>query len=140
AKIMVLLFIKDEIYHDSEHERASDRLYNLEFQYQSLMQTANVIKAISESEFKSNIQYFTPSIAERLAGLFRPKEADEFNFKRAYEQRQLAEQGLSHDETLLNELNELESEMFEIDERHIRNQASQDKEHYYSLYPYAFRR
>src|SRR5699024_7033281 len=80
AKIMVLLFIKDEIYHDSEHERASDRLYNLEFQYQSLMQTANVIKAISESEFKNNIKYFTPSIAEKVAGLFRPNEADEFNF------------------------------------------------------------
>lgn len=139
-KVMVLLYVLDDIQRNKEHERASDRPFNLEYRYKTLLNTANVIKAISESEFKNNSQYFTPSIAEKVAGLFRPKEANDFNFKRAYEQKRLAEQGLRHDKKLLDQLNELESKMFEIDKRHIRNQASKDKEKYYSLYPNAFRK
>src|SRR5699024_6242509 len=139
-KIIVPLFVLSEIDEKKDHERASDRPFNLEYRYQSLMKSANVVKAVSESEFKKNIQYFTPSIAEKLAGLFRPDEAKDFNFELAYKQKRLAEHGLSHDEQLLTELTELESKMFEIDERHIRTQAIEDKEKYYSLYPYAFRK
>src|SRR5699024_10145126 len=139
-KIIVPLFVLSEIDEKKDHERASDRPFNLEYRYQSLMKSANVVKAVSESEFKKNIQYFTPSIAEKLAGLFRPNEAKDFNFELAYKQKRLAEHGLSHDEQLLTELTELESKMFEIDERHIRTQAIEDKEKYYSLYPYAFRK
>lgn len=139
-KIMIMLYVLDEIHFDNEHERASEKPFNLEHYYNYLLKSAKVVKTLSESEFQTNIQYFTPSIAETAAGLFRPSEADSFNFKGAYEQKQLAERGLQHDEELLHQLNELEAKMFEIDERHIRHQASKEKERYYSLYPYAFKK
>lgn len=139
-KIILLLYVNKAIYGNSDHERASEQPYNLEHRYKFLLRSANIVKAESESQFKKNIAYFTPDIAEKTAGLFRPKEAKDFNFKRAYENKRLAEQGLNYDLNFLQALEALERRIFTIDKRHIRNQASKDKEQYYSLHPYAFKK
>ena len=138
-KILIPLYINQEIATTSQHERANEQAYNLESQYNHLYTQAQVTKAIVQSEFKEKMQDYTPSTAERIAGLFRPKEVDDFNFKQAYKNKRLMEQGLNYDEQLQNELEQLEAKLFEIDKRSIRQQASKDKERYYSLYPYAFK-
>lgn len=141
-KIIVPFYVNKDLLEANYYNepRTSDRPYNLERQYNFLLESAEISKALLQVEFNNDIEHFTPSIAEKVSGLFRPKEADEFNFKLAYENQRLARQGLNHDETLLKELEELESKIWDIDTRTIRQQASEDKQNHYSLYPHAFRK
>lgn len=143
SKIIVPLYINKHLRQDNVHDdykyRLTKKPYPLETEYNKLLASAELAKITLQTEFKENFHEFIPSTAEKLSGLFRPKEADGFNFKRAYKNKQLAQQGLNHDERLLNELERLESKIWDIDKRTIRQQASEDKETYYSLRPYAFR-
>ncbi|WP_338361838.1 hypothetical protein, partial [Enterococcus faecalis] len=74
-KIMILLYVNQDVYQDDSNPRASQQPYNLEYQYNNLLRTAKIIQAQSESTLKDNLTHFTPSIAEKLAGLFKPKRA-----------------------------------------------------------------
>ena len=143
SKIIVPLYINKHLRQDNVHDdykyRLTKKPYPLETEYNKLLASAELAKITLQTEFKENFHEFIPSTAEKLSGLFRPKEADGFNFNLAYKNKQLAQQGLNHDERLLIELEQLESKIWDIDKRTIRQQASEDKETYYSLRPYAFR-
>ena len=141
SKIILPFYVKNELIEvDDSKPRTSNQLYDLENQYHYLLEKAQIMKAYLQTEFNNKLDEFTPSIAEGLAGLFRPKEANGFNFTRAYQNQQLAKQGLNYDLELQNELERLESKIWDIDTRTIRQQASEDKERYYSLHPHAFRK
>lgn len=142
SKIIIPFYINKRLtnVNDENEPRTSEKIYNLENQYNYLLEKAQLVRALLEIEFENNIKDFTPSIAEKLAGLFRPKEAKDFNFTRAYENQRLAQQKLNHDEQLQNELEFIEAKIWEIDKRTIRQQASEDKEIHYSLFPHAFRK
>lgn len=139
-KIIIPFYINSDVASDTDNPRSSDRLYSIEQQYSRLLDYADVTKTVIESEFKDKLNLYKPSIAERLSGLFNPVESYDFNFIRAYENKARMEQGLNYDTELQSRLDSLESKFLTIDTRAIRQQASRDKEHYYSLYPYAFKR
>lgn len=139
-KIVIPLYINSDVASDTDNPRSSDRLYSIEQQYSRLLDYADVTKTVIESEFKDKLNLYKPSIAERLSGLFNPVESYDFNFIRAYENKARMEQGLTYDTELQSRLDSLESKFLTIDTRAIRQQASHDKGHYYSLHPYAFKR
>ena len=139
-KIVIPFYINSDVASDTDNPRSSDTPYNLERQYKRLLDHADVTKTLIETEFKDKLNLYKPSIAERLSGLFNPVESYDFNFIRAYENKARMEQGLNYDTELQERLDSLESKFLTIDTRAIRQQASHDKEHYYSLHPYAFKR
>lgn len=142
-KIIVPLYINKNLIQENVHDdykyRLTTKAYPLINRYNKLLGSAELAKALLQIDFKEKFDEFIPSTAEHLSGLFRPREADGFNFELAYQNKQLAQQGLNHDERLLIELEQLESKIWAIDKRAIRQQASEDKEDYYSMRPYAFR-
>jgi hypothetical protein len=139
-KIVIPFYINSDVASDTDNPRNSDKLYSIEQQYSRLLDYADVTKTVIETEFKDKLNLYKPSIAERLSGLFNPVESYDFNFILAYENKARMEQGLTYDTELQSRLDSLESKFLTIDTRAIRQQASHDKEHYYSLHPYAFKR
>lgn len=141
-KIMIPFYINKDLLevNQKEEPRSSDYINGLNYRYEAFMRSAEISKAYLQLEFDDNIEHFKPSIAEQIAGIFRPKEADKFNFEMAYKNKRLAQQKLPHDEKLQEQLEQLESKIWDIDKRALRSLASDDRNISYSLHPHAFKK
>lgn len=135
-RLIIPLAIKEDL----EDERLITKPYNLENRYQWLLAEANRTAEIIRKKFEPCLNFYKPSVAEALAGLFNTFLAKGFDFEKAYREDEKRILGLkNYDSDLVTRLDKIKERLFTVDERAIRFQASTDKEEYYKYFPYAFK-
>jgi hypothetical protein len=134
-RLLIPIYIKPDL----DEKRLADKLHNLEGRYKWLMRDAQHIRNVIEAQFKDRLDIYRPSVAEAIAGLFNTVMAENFNFKAAYKEAENQRLGLPYNETLVEDLLQIQERLLTIDERAKRYQASKDQEEYYAYFPNAFK-
>ena len=135
-RLIIPLAIKEDL----DDERLITKPYNLENRYQWLLAEANRTAEIIRKKFEPCLNFYKPSVAEALAGLFNTFLAKGFDFEKAYREDEKRTLGLkNYDSDLVTRLDKIKERLFTVDERAIRFQASTDKEEYYKYFHYAFK-
>lgn len=138
-EIIIPLFIPERL----PESRKGVKMYDLERQYDYLMNVAQVVQTVIKHTYKGNIESLRYSTIELINGLsskyFEENQGTPFDFERAHEEYIKRENGLRYDYRIVREYEEIRDNLLLIDKRMIRAQASRNKEDYYKYNPYAFR-
>lgn len=133
-RLLIPIFIKSDL----EEERKSTRITRIEPRYKRLMDEANATAAVIRERFEPRLDLYKPSIAEALAGLFNSHLKEHIDFEKAYQEDENRRLGLPYNADLVEALDTLKERLLQVDERAIREQASQAQEDYFSYFPFAF--
>lgn len=142
-KMLIPYFISENVVTDEK--RANEvRLFNFEWKYKNLLQTAEGVAKYTEKRFKNKLNEYTPSIIERISGMYyqNPYFKDDitkFDLEKALqEERKKNARLTAYDSDLVNKLEEIREKLFAVDPRVIRQRTSEVQEKYYQYFPYAF--
>lgn len=123
-----------------DDERLVEKPYNFESRYRWLLAEANRTAEIIRKKFEPCLNFYKPSVAEALAGLFNTFLAKDFDFEKAYRENEKRTLGLkNYDSVLVNRLDKIKERLLTVDERAIRYQASLDQETYFTYFPQSFK-
>ena len=142
-KLIIPYFISKPTQDDKDRQNET-KLFNFEWKYNNLLETAKGIASYTEARFRNSLGEYNPSILEVLAGMYfqNPYLKDNFNKKELeralQEERKKNARFPNYDKELVKKLDAFRSKLFDVDSRVIRQRTSEAQEKYYQYYPYAF--
>ncbi|MFW3504827.1 DEAD/DEAH box helicase family protein [Aerococcus viridans] len=142
-RIIIPLFIKNNIEKKEPERIEKTTPYNIEYRYNNLLKQSFAIRDYLKDRFYNRIFEYSPSLFERLSG-FRSNmyqsESDKEFYKIALQEeaKKNARTGMPYDAGIVEELNRKREDFFKIDYRYLRKQASEGAENYYNYFPMAF--
>lgn len=142
-KLIIPYFISSSNQDDKDRQNET-KLFNFEWKYNNLLETAKGIASYTETRFRNSLGEYNPSVLELLAGMYFQNPYLKENFKKTELERALQEERkknarfLNYDKELVKKLDAFRSKLFEVDPRIIRQRTSEAQEKYYQYYAYAF--